>query len=150
MFPKTHWMMYLDADERIVEQDFHTLRFLKDNLIDAFDVVALPRIDWRDKEMKEAANDVNVNADWQARMTRLSSPLFYIRRLHEQVQNFRGIYADLTSPKINHFHRPTSKEKRDFIGRLCAKLHMEDEYKDTYPEHHKEAMYREQYLESGL
>jgi hypothetical protein len=144
-------MLYLDADERIMEQDFHTLRFLKDNLQESFDVIALPRIDWKDKEMKVAAKDVNVNPDWQARMSRLDSPLVYVRRLHEQMQNFRGIYADMSSPKIHHFHRTAGQEKRDFVGKLCAKLHMEDEeFGHTYPEHHKEAMYREQYLKEGL
>jgi len=81
----------------------------------------------------------------------LNSPLVYIRKLHEQLQGFRGIYADMESPKINHFHRSTDQKKRDFIGKICAKLHMEDEeFGASYPEHHKEAMYREQYLKEGL
>lgn len=150
-FPDAHWLIYLDGDERILESDFHSLRFLKDNLDTRFDVIALPRIDWIDREMTKAAKSVFVNPDWQARMTRLSSPLTYVRRLHEQVQNFIGIYTDIYSPKINHFHRSTTQEKRDFVGRLCSKLHSEDsEYGHTYPKHHKEAMYREQYLKDGL
>lgn len=152
LFPDAHWMLYLDADERILPSDFHSLRFLKDNLIMNFDVIALPRIDWRNVEMTESAKDVYVYPDWQARMTRLQgTKLRYVRRLHEQVIDYSGIFCDITSPKINHFHRTTSQEKRDFVGRLCAKLHMEDEeYGRTYPEHHKEAAYREQYLREGL
>jgi glycosyltransferase involved in cell wall biosynthesis len=151
MFPDAHWMLYLDADERILEKDFHTLRFLKDNLTDTYDVIALPRIDWKDREMTKSAKDVFAFPDWQARMTRLSSPLIYIRRLHEQIQGFKNIYAEIESPKINHFHRTAGQDKRDFVGKLCAKLHMEDEeFGHTYPEHHKEALYREQYLKEGL
>lgn len=150
-FPNAHWMIYLDGDERILEEDFHTLRFLKDNLDPKYDIIALARIDWYDKEMTKAAKDVNVHQDWQARMSRLNSPLTYLRKLHEQVQNFSGIYSDLTGPKIHHFHRSTSQEVRDFVGKLCAKLHMEDtEFGHTMPEHHKEAMYRERYLKEGL
>lgn len=150
-FPDAHWMLYLDGDERILEKEFHQLRFIKDNLIDAYDVVALPRIDWYDKEMTRSANDINVNPDWQARMSRLGSPLQYVRRLHEQVVNYKGIYTELTTPKINHLHRSTSQEVRDRIGKLCAKLHMEDrEFGHTVPEHRKEAMYRERYLKEGL
>jgi len=149
-FPRAEWMMYLDADERIDEEEFHGLRFLKDYLISDYDVVALPRIDWKDKEKTEMAKSWVINPDWQARMTRLNSPLRYIRRLHEQLENYSKIYAELSTPKINHFHR-SSVDKRDRIGKLCAKLHMEDkEYGDTYPEHHKESHYREMYLKEGL
>jgi len=149
-FPEAHWLLYLDADERIDPEDFHILRHLKDSLIDAYDVIALPRLDWLDKERTRLAKDWKVNPDWQARMTRLSSPLKYIRRLHEQLSNFSGIYTDMTNPKINHFHRGVSQEKRDFVGRLCSKLHREDEYGNTYPKHHKEDYYYEQYKEKGL
>ncbi len=149
-FPDAHWMMYLDADERILPEEFHRLRFIKDYLIPNYDVVALPRIDWFDKEMTAAAKDWKIYPDWQARMTRLDSSVRYIRRLHEQVDSFKGIYNDLQSPKIHHFHRSAGKEKRDVIGKLCAKLHREDEYGSTYPEHPKESFYRELYDKEGL
>ena len=119
-------------------------------LIETYDVVAFPRIDWFDEEMTAAANDYHVKPDWQARMTRLDSPLRYYRRLHEQIEGFRGIYTSLTNPKINHFHRATPA-KRDFIGKLCAKLHREDtEYGHQVPEHPKEAYYRELLDKEGL
>ena len=150
-FPDAHWMAYFDADERIVEEEFHQLRYLKDYLSDRFDVIAFPRIDWLDREMTGYAKDFRVNPDWQARMTRLGCPIGYVRKLHEQVAGHKMIYARLTTPKINHFHRSTSQEKRDLIGKLCAKLHMEDkEWGHTVGEHHKEAMYRERYLKEGL
>ena len=150
-FPGSHWMAYLDADERIDEEEFHSLRHLKDYLIDDYDVIALPRIDWYDKERTRAAKDWKVNPDWQARMTRLASPIRYVRRLHEQITGHKQVFSNLTNPKINHFHRDTPQEKRDFVGKLCAKLHMEDEeYGGTYPEHHREAGYRERYLKEGL
>ncbi len=150
-FPSAHWNLYLDADERILEEDFHQLRWIKDYLIDDFDVIALPRIDWKDLEMKEAAKDWRVHPDWQARMTRLGSPLRYVRRLHEQIADFKQIYNNLSTPKINHFHRSAGQEKRDFVGRLCSKLHAEDEtWGKTYPKHPKEDMYYEQYQKYGL
>lgn len=150
-FPDASWCAYLDADETIDEEEFHQLRFLKDYLIDDFDVIALPRIDWYDRAKTKAAKSWLINPDWQARMTRLDSPIKYIRRLHEQITGHKMIFTDMKNPKINHFHRETSQEKRDFVGKLCAKLHMEDlDYGDSYPEHHKEAEYRERYLKEGL
>jgi len=149
-FPDAHWMVYLDADERIMEKDYHTLRFLKDCLIPAYDVIALPRIDWIDDEMTTMAKDVYSQPDYQARMTRLDSPLQYVRRLHEQVTNYSHMHADIENPKINHFHRTAGQKKRDYVGKLCAYLHQKDEYGDTYPEHHKEAYYRELLEKEGL
>lgn len=149
-FPDAHWMMYLDADERILSEDFHRLRFIKDYLIPQYDVVALPRIDWFDREMTAAAKDWKIYPDWQARMTRLESPVRYIRRLHEQIDGFQGIFNDIQNPKIHHFHRSAGKDKRDRIGKLCAKLHREDEFGATYPEHPKEAFYRELFDKEGL
>lgn len=151
-FPGAHWMVYLDADERIDECEFHQLRFIKDYLDEAYDVVAFPRIDWMNREKTKAANDWKVSADPQARMSRLYNfNITYLRRLHEQVSGYKGIWLRPTNPKINHFHRTAGQEKRDRIGKLCAKLHMEDkEYGHTYPMHHKEAMYRELYEKEGL
>lgn len=150
-FPEAEWMAYFDADESIIPDEFHQFRFLKDYLTMEFDVIAFPRIDWHDKEMTSSENDYRIGPDWQARMTRLRAPLKYIRRLHEQVVGHRQIFAKLTNPKINHFHRSAGQEKRDEIGKLCAKLHMEDEeWGHTVPEHPKEAMYRERFLKEGL
>lgn len=149
-FSNAHWMMYLDADETIDEREFHTLRFLKDYLVEDFDVIVFPRIDWHDETKTKAENDWKIAPDWQARMTRLHEPIFYIRRCHEQIKGYKAIYANLTTPKINHFHRSTSQEKRDLVGKLCAKLHSEDEYGDTYPKHHKEEYYLDLYKKEGL
>ncbi len=150
-FPEAYWLLYLDADERILERDFHNLRFTKDYLIDAYDVIGLPRIDWMNDEMTEAAKDWRVFPDWQARMSRLESPMKYVRRLHEQIEGYKGVYVNLNLPKINHFHRTAGQLKRDRIGKLCAKLHMEDtEYGHTYPMHHKEQYYRDLLKKEGL
>lgn len=150
-FKDAEWMAYFDADERIDVEEFHQFRYLKDYLQDFFDVIAFPRIDWVNLERTEWAKDWRVQPDYQARMTRIHCPIVYIRRLHEQVTQHKQIYARLTNPKINHFHRSAGQEKRDEIGKLCAKLHMEDkEHGHTVPEHHKEKMYRERYLKEGL
>jgi len=150
-FPNAHWMAYFDADERILPEDYHKLRFMKDNLTENYDVIAFPRIDWKDDNMSTMAKDWRVYPDYQARMTRLSSPVTYVRKLHEQITGHNEIYATLNNPKIHHFHRTAGQKKRDFIGLVCAKLHMEDkEYGSSYPEHHKEAMYRERFLKEGL
>jgi glycosyltransferase involved in cell wall biosynthesis len=150
-FPNGAWTICLDADERIIESDFHRLRVIKDYLIDDYDVVALPRIDWIDDEMTKAAKDVNVSPDFQARMVRYDSPMSYVRRLHEQLMNVKQMYAMPTNPKINHFHRTAGKEKRDYVGKICAYLHMkDDEWGHTYPMHHKEQFYRELIKTEGL
>ena len=150
-FPEAHWMAFFDADERINPSEFHRFRHIKDYLVDTFDVVAFPRIDWMDNEMSASAKDYHTQPDYQARMVRLNSTAKYVRKLHEQIQGHRGIYADLQTPKINHFHRSAGQKKRDAIGKVCAKLHSEDtEYGHTYPEHHKEAQYREMIEREGL
>lgn len=150
-FKNSEWMVYFDADERVDEEEFHQFRYIKDYLVEAMDVVAFPRIDWKNVERTEWAKDYRINPDYQARMTRLNCPIMYVRKLHEQVTRYKQIYARLTNPKINHFHRSAGQEKRDEIGKLCAKLHMEDEeHGASVPEHHKEAMYRELYLKEGL
>jgi len=147
----SHWCCYFDADERISEKDFHAFRFLKDNLIDEYDVLAFPRINWNNTEMTSAKTDVFLAPDFQARMTRLNSPLKYVRKLHEQIKGCNKIHTEITSPKINHFHRATDSKKRDYIGKVCAKLHQEDnEYGDTYPLHHKEQHYRDLLEKEGL
>jgi len=46
-FPESHWMIYLDADERLLEEDFHTLRFLKEYLEEEYDVIALIKTPWK-------------------------------------------------------------------------------------------------------
>jgi len=150
-FPESHWMIYLDADERIMPEDFHTLRFLKEYLEDEYDVIALPRLNRLNKDTLDTKVDIHIQADYQARMTRLSSELQYVRKLHEQIVGQNKIFADLENPKIHHFHRSTDQGKRDYIGKVCAKLHSEDaEWGETYGKHHKEDFYYKQYLEVGL
>jgi len=150
-FPDSHWCLFLDADERILEEDFHRLRFIKDNLIETYDVVAFPRIDWLDKDKTKMAKDWVAFPDYQARMTRLNSPLQYVRRLHEQIINLKKVYADLQNPKINHFHRSAGQDKRDRIGKICAYLHRKDtEWGHTYPKHPKEDYYYNLYEKEGL
>lgn len=150
-FPNAHWMVYFDADERMLPGDSHILRFTKDYLRLEYDCIAFPRVDWLDPEMSKAAKDWHINPDWQARMTLLDRDISYVRKLHENITGVQKMYLNLNGPKINHFHRSAGNKKRDFVGKLCAKLHMEDdEYGKTYPEHHKEAMYRELFLQEGL
>ena len=149
-FPKSKWMAYFDGDERMLPKDFHQLRFLKEYLEPEWDVIAFPRIDWYDYEMTTAANNWTVAPDWQARMTRIDSPLKYVRRLHEQLMDHNKILCELTNPILHHLHRATTQSKRDYIGRLCAKLHGEDEeWGHTYPKHHKEDFYKKQLEENN-
>ena len=150
-FPSAHWMIYLDGDERIMEEDFHKLRFLKSYLSDAWDIIALPRLNRLNKDTLDTKVDFHIHPDYQARMSRLLSELQYVRKLHEQVVGSKGIYAEMGNPKIHHFHRSTDQKKRDYIGRMCAKLHAEDEdFGHTYPVHHKEEYYYKQLQEIGL
>jgi len=150
-FPEAHWLLFLDADERIDSDEYHRLRYLKDYLIDDFDAIAFPRIDWMDEDRQAAAKDWRAFPDWQCRMTRLGSSLIYVRKLHEQVHGCKQIYNVLSNPKIHHFHRIASQEKRNFIGCICAILHEKDaEWGHTYPKHHKEDYYLKLSKERGL
>ena len=149
-FPRAHWMVYLDFDERMEKEDFHNLRFLKDYLNEAYDIVALPRLNRLSRDNDLTKYDFRINPDYQARMTRLDAPVQYIRKIHEQIVGGR-IFAELTNPKIHHHHRSTSKEKRDYIGKVCVMLHDADnEFKHTVPDHHKADHYRELLKKEGL
>jgi glycosyltransferase involved in cell wall biosynthesis len=147
LFPNAKWLLYLDGDERIMPEDMHNLIFLCEYLDPKFEVIALPRLDMG---VKGPENDLYVHPDYQARLSRLDAPVFYIRRLHEQISNYTGIYAKTTNPRILHLHRLTNEETRTHVGKLCAKLHQIDEYGHTYPEHHKESYYRELFEKEGL
>jgi len=150
-FPKSHWLLYLDGDERIMKEDFHKLRFLKEYLNDEYDVIALPRLNRLSKNTTKTKVDYHINPDYQARMTRLSSPLRYVRKLHEQLTGYNKVFAELTNPKIHHFHRSTSEDKRNYIGKLCQKLQAEDtEWGETYMEHHKSTYYKTLLEKEGL
>ena len=92
-FPKAKWCLYLDADERIMPEDFHTLRFLKDYLISEYDVIALPRLNRLNKHTMDTKVDFHIHPDFQARMSRLDSNLRYVRKLHEQIVGFNKIYG---------------------------------------------------------
>lgn len=150
--PDAVFTVYFDADERIDESEFHQLRWIKDYLDSRFDVIAFPRIDWMDDERSAMAKDVNAFPDFQARMTKLDSPLRYVRSLHEGVENYNEIYANITTPKINHFHRSAGADKRRRVGKLCSFLHMRDEElgNPEYPMHPSEEKYRKLVQEEGL
>jgi len=151
-FPEAHWMAYFDADERINEKDIHFLKWVQNYLNESVsDVVAFPRIDWFDKEKTKSNNDIRIVPDFQARMTRLNAPLEYIRICHEQIVTTKGIFCNIdVCPPIHHFHRSASKDKRDYIGKVCAMLHSKDPYGHTYPKHHKEDYYFDLYQKEGL
>jgi len=150
-FPGSNWMCFFDADERIMPEDFHNFKYLRDCLSDKIDVVQFPRIDWYDYEMTKSANDIHLNPDPQSRMTRLNSGCYYVRKCHEQIVNVNEAFFELTNPKINHFHRPAGQGKRDNVGKLCAFLHAtDDEWGHTYPKHKKEDFYFKKYKEEGL
>ena len=151
-FPDAEWMIYLDQDERILPSEFHKLRWIKDSLIDDYDVIAFPRVDFHDKEMTHAENDYVSAPDYQARMSRLTSHnIRYERMLHEQVVGCKKMYVETSTPKINHFHRCTDKAVRRRIGMLCAHLHMSDqEHGDSYPLHPAEQKYRDRIEKEGF
>jgi len=151
-YPDADWMCFFDADERVVDEDVFTFwslaEYLREDLID---VIAFPRIDWIDFEMTKSQNNIYITPDPQGRMTRLDSDLIYYRKIHEQIDRFRGIYFKLSNPKINHFHQPTTQNKRDRIGKLCAYLHsIDEEHGKSYPKHKKEDLYYKRYLEEGI
>jgi glycosyltransferase involved in cell wall biosynthesis len=150
-FHDAAWILMLDADERISREDFHRLRVVKDYLIADYDVVAFPRVDWKDKDMAEASNSIYAHPDWQMRMFRADSPAYFIRKLHEQIRGHRKAYVSLQTPAIHHFNQAATKEKRDYVGRVYAKLHREDtEWGHTYAKHPKEDYYYQRYLKDGV
>lgn len=145
------WMLMLDADERILAEDYHRLRFLKDYLSEEYDAVMFPRVDWLDNEMNRASVDYHAHPDWQARMLRLDGDIHFVRKLHECIRGEKQSFFSLRNPKIHHFHQATSRQKRDAVGKLYAKLHREDtDWGHTYGKHPKEDYYYQRYLTEGL
>ena len=129
--------MFMDADERLNESEHHKLHFLADALDPVHNAIAFPRIDWHDLSKTKAEKDYLGIPDYQARMSRLHSQVTYVRKLHEQIQN-ANMYVNINNPVLDHFHRCAGQEKRDQVGKVCAKLHHEDtEFGHTYPKHHK-------------
>ena len=148
-FPGSEYMLFLDADERILKEDFHWLRVIKDSLVSEFNAVAFPRLDFHNREMTKCENDIHVNPDPQCRMVRVNSNARYVRRLHEQIKD-ANIYFNINNPKICHFHRCAPEARRRHVSKICAYLHNKDEMKDTYPVHPKEAAAFELYRKEGL
>jgi len=151
-YPDAQWVVYLDGDERINPSDYHRFRFMKDYLDDRFDIIAFPRKNMVQKGRLKTKRDIHVNPDYQARMSRLYAPIKYVNRLHESVEGARGIFADIKNPKIEHYHRSTNKEKRDYIGKVCVHLWQKqnEENPGSLPKHHKQHIYEELLDKEGL
>lgn len=151
-FPDALWCLYLDGDERINPSDYHRLRFLKDNLADDYDVIALPRKNMIKKGSRETKRDINVHMDPQARMSRLDSEkILYVDRVHESLTGHRGLLLDINNPHIEHYHHDTDKEKRDQVGKLCVHLwnKQDEENPGKYVKHHKHDLYEGKLKQEG-
>lgn len=145
-FPKAKYGIYIDADERIDDCDILILRELeKEN----YDVIELHRIEWVDKERTRTVWELPWKVEnLHARMFLLDSDVYYVRRSHENIRGFRSKYK--SSVILHHFRRCSSKERRDYIEKLHAKLHMEDtEYGNTYFDG-KAFLFKDRYLKEGL
>ena len=151
LYPDSHWMLFLDGDEMFLPADYHRLNFIREYLIDAYDVVMFPRIDWLDDEMTESKNNIYAQPDPQGRMIRLDSSVFFVRKLHEVIHGAKRVFFDIQNPKIHHFNSAADDDRRIEIGKLYAKLHREDEeHGSEVPKHPKEDYFFDLYLKEGL
>lgn len=126
------WVLMLDADERILEEDWDKFVSLIDQpegvkgnnmeldkegnvIIDSW---ALPRKRWADKWMTRQV-DVDSYPDWQVRLFRNhlhSKKIKFVRRVHEQVRNCIRTEKVDAGPTIHHFQN-VNKDKNSLIRR---------------------------------
>lgn len=145
-FPKAKYGIYIDADERIDDEDIPALRELEKT---NYDIIEFSRKEWMDWDRSRVEFELPWKIDNRhSRMFLLSSKVHYVRRSHERPLGFESLHQ---SPiLIHHFRNCSSKERRDYIEKLHAKLHYEDhEYGDTYCDG-RAFKYRERYLKEGL
>lgn len=97
---REEWVLGLDADEVILEEDFAVLRELV--LQEDIDVWGLPRKRWLDLEMTQQV-EKDVYPDLQFRLFRNKPEIYYKRRIHEVVAGTDKIEESLKGPHIHHF-----------------------------------------------
>jgi len=141
-FPSSYWLLFLDGDERI--EDAEALGRLKNMVDNNVDVIAFPRVEWYNKEKTEKALSFVV---YHGRMTKLESPVRYIRKIRVIPCNYTKLFN--SSIKMDHFHFCAPPEKRRHANKLWSKLYFEDPKRNSYNDP-LSVKYREIYLKEGL
>lgn len=112
------WVLMIDADERIMSQDWHIFEKLINQpettkesnyeLDEAGNVVtdswALPRMRWADKSMTEQI-EKDVYPDWQVRLFKNhpNKRISFRRRVHETITGCVRTEKSIAGPIIHHF-----------------------------------------------
>lgn len=94
------WVLGLDADEKILEEDLPKFRELIENV--DVDIWGLPRKRWADLGMTTQLEE-EIYPDWQYRLFRNIPEIHYIRRVHEIIQGSEKREEAEDGPCIQHF-----------------------------------------------
>ena len=97
---RCEWVLGLDADEILLEKDIPILKELVSS--DNVDIWGLPRKRWLDLEMTKQV-EKDVYPDWQYRLFRNKTNIYYKRRVHEIIEGSSKRGESPEGPHIHHF-----------------------------------------------
>ena len=131
-FANAPWVFMLDADERILSEDWPIFEELINQPIGitgnskefdengniVIDSWAIPRKRWKDKKMT-IREDAESYPDWQVRLFRNHqnrAKIYFRRRVHEQVAGCIRTEQSIKGPIIQHFQN-TNKDESKLLER---------------------------------
>jgi len=97
---REEWVLGLDADEILLEEDIPILKELIS--CDNIDIWGLPRKRWLDLGMTTQV-EKEVYPDWQYRLFRNKTTIYYKRRVHEIIEGSGRRGESVEGPHIHHF-----------------------------------------------
>ena len=130
----TDWVLIIDGDERIIEEDYDKFLGLSES---SYDVICLPRQHYRAWDMSICENpDITFHADWQWRFVRRimerqsdgsrKSKIKFQKAVHEHITGFQRPLQSFDNPRIRHFGWLKSRERLKEIADLCQVLYEKD------------------------
>lgn len=129
---RQEWVLGLDSDEVILEEDYDILgKLIYDTGVDAW---GLPRKRWLELEMKTQL-EPEVYPDWQFRLFRNKTEIFYRRRIHEVIDGTDNRSESPQGPHIHHFQDAFKSgprlKNRNKQYKTLQKLDVDDGIKHT-------------------
>lgn len=97
---REEWILGLDSDEIILEEDLYKFRKLINNK--EVDIWGLPRKRWADLGRMHQ-QELEVYPDWQYRFFRNKPEIKYVRRVHEIIEGSDKRAEAVDGPCIQHF-----------------------------------------------
>lgn len=131
---REEWVLGLDADEIIVPEDYSLLRECVDT--EDVDIWGLPRKRWLELDMKTQL-EKDVYPDYQYRLFRNKTTIFYKRRIHEIVDGSEKRREAKDGPHVHHFQDVFKSgerlKKRNALYKELQRKDLEDGIEHTEP-----------------